>query len=467
MNSTGYPFRFMAPLCLGCLLNPINSSMIATALVPIGRSLHIPHSQTAWLVAALYLASAIGQPAAGVLADRFGARSVFLIGLLLVALGGILGAFSPSLGLLIVARVTIGGGTSAAYPAAMILVRARADQRGLPTPRRVLAILSIAALASVAVGPPLGGLLSSAFGWQSIFLINVPLAVLGFVLAIIGLPRAKDDGEQPSSPKRNTQAFDFVGLLLFSFMLCCLLLFLMSPRTRWPFLPSAIFFLVPFVVRELGTPQPFLDLRMLHSNGPLTRTYLRYVATFFIIYAIFYGYAPWQQEVRGMSAAQAGLAMVPMTIVSALCSVIASRYRAPYLPLIVGGLGLVSGSALLFIVHATSPMPLVLAAVVIFGIPQGLSTMSNQVALYDQAPAHHMGAASGLLRTSQYLGAMASSCVIAGVYGAGVTDHSLHLLATLLLCIGIPLTVATALDLSLRKMAPTKPAMGAAAASEG
>ena len=93
--------------------------------------------------------------------------------------------------------------------------------------------------------------------------------------------------------------------------------------------------------------------------------------------------------------------------------------------------------------------------------------MSNQVALYDQAPAHHMGAASGLLRTSQYLGAMASSCVIAGVYGAGVTDHSLHLLATLLLCIGIPLTVATALDLSLRKMAPTKPAMGAAAASEG
>ena len=142
MNSTGYPFRFMAPLCLGCLLNPINSSMIATALVPIGRSLHIPHSQTAWLVAALYLASAIGQPAAGVLADRFGARSVFLIGLLLVALGGILGAFSPSLRLLIVARVTIGGGTSAAYPAAMILVRARADQRGLPTPRRVLAILS-------------------------------------------------------------------------------------------------------------------------------------------------------------------------------------------------------------------------------------------------------------------------------------------------------------------------------------
>jgi MFS family permease len=459
MNDAGYPLRFLAPLCLGCLLNPINSSMIATALVPIGHSLHIPHAQTAWLVASLYLASAIGQPASGALADRFGARLVFLIGLWLVVLGGLLGAVSSSLGRLIVARVTIGCGTSAAYPATMILVRARADQLGLPTPRSVLAILSIAALASVAIGPPLGGLLASAFGWQSIFLINLPLAVLGFLLAAVGLPRTQ-------GARRHTQPFDFVGLLLFSCTLCSLLLFLMSPRTRWPFLPSAVLFLVPFVARELGTSQPFLDLRMLKSNGPLTRTYLRYVATFFVIYSVFYGYAPWQQEVRGMSAAQAGLAMLPMTIASALCSLIASRYRAPYLPMVVGGFGLVAGSALLFIVHARSPITLVVAAVVIFGIPQGLSTMSNQVALYDQAPAHHMGAASGLLRTSQYLGAMASSCVIATVYGARITDHSLHVLATLLLCISVPLTVATALDLSLRKMAPMKSTMAAAAASE-
>ena len=109
--------------------------MIATALVPISRSLNVSAAEAGWLIAALYLASAIAQPTMGRLADLFGPRRVLLCALTLVALSGVVGWFSTSLNLLIVARVLLGIGTSGAYPAAMRIFRVRADHLNVPPPR--------------------------------------------------------------------------------------------------------------------------------------------------------------------------------------------------------------------------------------------------------------------------------------------------------------------------------------------
>src|SRR5580698_3184226 len=119
----GFGVALVAPLALGSLLNPINSSMIATALAPIGRAFGVGVSETVWLVAALYVTSAVAQPTMGKLADRWGARQVFLLGLVVVLLGGVAGALAPSLAALIGARVILGVGTSAAYPSAMRVLR--------------------------------------------------------------------------------------------------------------------------------------------------------------------------------------------------------------------------------------------------------------------------------------------------------------------------------------------------------
>src|ERR1700735_3700144 len=94
----GFGVALVAPLALGSLLNPINSSMIATALAPIGRAFNVGVSQSVVLVAALYVTSAVAQPTMGKLADRWGARRVFLLGLGLVLLGGIAGGLAPSFG---------------------------------------------------------------------------------------------------------------------------------------------------------------------------------------------------------------------------------------------------------------------------------------------------------------------------------------------------------------------------------
>ena len=96
-----FGFRFVSPLLIGTLLNPINSAMIATALVPIGRALHVGPSSTAWLVAGLYLAAAVGQPTMGRIADLYGPRKVSVAGLGLVLAAGLTGALAPGLGWLI------------------------------------------------------------------------------------------------------------------------------------------------------------------------------------------------------------------------------------------------------------------------------------------------------------------------------------------------------------------------------
>ena len=119
----GFDRRLIAPMVLGSVLNPINSSMIAVALVPIGIAFGAPPAETVWLVTALYLATAVGQPVIGRLVDMYGPRRLYLVGTGLVGVAGLLGALAPTLGVLIAARVLLGFGTSAAYPAALLMTR--------------------------------------------------------------------------------------------------------------------------------------------------------------------------------------------------------------------------------------------------------------------------------------------------------------------------------------------------------
>lgn len=107
-------------------LNPINNSMIATALVPIATRIHVSVAQVTVLVTVLYLASAIAQPTSGKLAAEFGPRRIFLSGILLVLFGGLLGGLGRNLAMLIFSRILIGIGTSPAYPSAMLLIRRHA-----------------------------------------------------------------------------------------------------------------------------------------------------------------------------------------------------------------------------------------------------------------------------------------------------------------------------------------------------
>ncbi|SKC35566.1 MFS transporter [Krasilnikoviella flava] len=396
----GYDTQLTLPLALGSLLNPINSSMIAVALVPIGLAFGAPPTQTVWLVTALYLVTAVAQPVVGRVVDLVGPRRPYLAGTALVGLAGLLGAFAPTFGVLVLARALLGLGTCAAYPAAMFLVRRTTDRSGEGrSTAAVLTVLAVTNQVVMIVGPTLGGLLVGLGGWRAIFLVNVPLAAACLVLGGLRLPRV----------------------------------------------PGA-----DLDVGDDAAAHRFIDLRGLAGNRPLLLTYVRVLLTATATYAFMFGDVQWLEQSRGLSEAGAGMLMLPTSVVAVVVASATGR-RAPVRPaLVIGSVALLLGGAVLAVVQPDSPTwVLVLAGVGIGGM-QGLAGLANQKALARQADTGSVGAASGLLRTFMYVGALVSTAAIAVLYAHGPTTAGLHDLALAMVACAALVLVLTLVDRSLR-----------------
>nr|WP_317453618.1 MFS transporter [Streptomyces sp. CBMA152] len=456
-SQDGFDRRLIAPMILGSVLNPINSSMIAVALVPIGAAFGAPPARTAWLVSALYLATAIGQPVIGRLVDGYGPRRLYLVGTALVGAAGLLGILAPTLGVLIASRVLLGFGTSAAYPASMSLTRSEAERTGQESPVGILTALSVANQVTAVVGPALGGLLIGLGGWQWIFAVNIPLSAACLVLGARRLPKAPTGGKEQDTrlPKARV---DLAGMGLFAVALVTAMLFLMGPQlTHWYLLVLAALAAGGFAVRELRTAEPFIDLRVFGSNGPLMTTYLRQVLSFITLYAFLYGFTQWLEEGRGLSASMAGLIQLPLSLSAVLVSGITGR--RPWLrgKLVVGSVFQVIGSALLLLLGSGSAVWLLILVGVVMGVPQGLIGLANQNALYHQADPARIGSAAGLLRTFMYLGALIASSANAAFFKHGADTRGLHDLGLFMAAVSVLLAAATLLDPSLRRVGAPNP----------
>ncbi len=452
----------MIPILFGPLLNPINTTMIAVALAPIQKDLGIGSDQAIWLVSSLYLASAIAQPTMGKLADRFGPKKIFLMGMVIVIVAGLLPEFAPSFGGAVVSRVLIGIGTSSAYPAAMSAIRNQSDRLRLPTPPLVLGGLSISSLVSAAAGPPLAGVLIGAFGWHSIFLVNVPLAGAGLVLAALWLP---SDRIRPmrASALPVSQAIDLPGLALFAVTVSSLLVFLLDLSAGlWWLLAVTVAALLGLIVWERRAVAPFIDVRMLASNGALSRTYIRLFLLYAIAYTMTYGFSQWVQDAAHLSSQTAGLVQLPGAILAGVASFWFGRKSGVRAPLIAAALIPIGGGALILTLTSGSPVWLFVAVTLFFTIPQGLASVSNQAALYRQVPAGGIGAAAGLSRTSIYIGAIASTSLIGVAYGQRPTTAALHELGWVILGIAVVLSALTILDRRLRAPSPSTPSSSGA-----
>jgi MFS family permease len=446
--------RLLVPLCAGAVLNPVNSTMIATALSPIGREFGVGAGATAWLVSVMYLTSAIGQPVAGRLADQFGPRRVFLAGGVLVAVAGVVGALGPTFGWLVAARAVVGLGTGALYPAAVAMVREQADRLGVPAPARVLGLLNTASLVTLTVGPPIGGVLVDTVGWRAVFAVNAPLGLLVTALGVLYLPRSR--------PRNRTVAawrlLDVPGVALFSGTVTLLLLVLTElPRPPWLLVLGLAGCLLLLVLTELRSRSPFLDIRMLARNLPLPVTYLRVALTFLVVYGVLFGVTPWLQEGRGLSATAAGMLLLGMSAVGTLASLVAVRGSRPLWPLLVPALGVLAGSLALTVLDSAASIAVLACVVAVFGLPNGMGQVANQVVVYRAAPLEQVGAAIGLSRTAQYTGAMIATSITGLAYAPGVGDPGLHVLGWVFSAVGFVLVVVTVADRSLRRRVDSPP----------
>lgn len=439
--------RLLAPMILGSVLNPVNSSIISVALVPIGRAFGASPSGTAWLISALYLATAIGQPVVGRLIDLFGPRRLFLAGTALAGAAGVLGALAPDLGTLIAARVLLGFGTCAGYPASMYLIRSEAGRTGRDSPGAVLTALAVSNQTVAVIGPSLGGLLIGLGGWRTTMAVNVPLSLACLVLGFLRLPRAR-----PRTPSRRVR-LDTPGMALFAAMLVSLLLFVMRPRAGTWYLPVLTAVAAAgLAVRELRTDQPFIDLRVLGGNAPLLLTYIRSLLAYTVSYSFLYGYTQWLEDGRGLTASRTGLAQLPMFLVGIAVSTGTGRRKELRGKLTAGAVGQIAACSMLLLLGPGSPVVLLLAVAVVMGVPQGLNNLALQNSVYRQAQAERMGSSAGLLRTFGYLGAIVASAADSAFFPRRADTAGLHHMVFFLLAVAGLFLAVTVADRSLGRI---------------
>ncbi|MDF4252584.1 MFS transporter [Streptomyces sp. WMMB303] len=471
----GFDRRLLAPMLLGSVLNPVNSTIISIALVPIGAALGAPPSQTAWLVSGLYLATALGQPVVGRLIDLFGPRRLFLLSTALVGVAGVVGTAAPNLGVLIGARVLLGFGTCAGYPSAMALVRSEAERTGRDSPRGVLTALAVANQTVAVVGPLLGGLLIAAGGWRATFALNVPLSVAAVLLGLRRLPRPTEPartrsatgeprpgagkngpGADSGTPPRERPAtrLDLPGMALFAATLTSLLLFLMNLHLRdWYLLVIAALAGAGFAVRELRTAVPFIDLRVLGGNTPLLATFGRALLAYTVSYSFLYGFSQWTEEGYGLTPFHAGLVQMPMFLLAIGVAVVAGRRAGVRGKLVVGALGQLAASAVLLTLTGRSALWTLVLVALIFGVPQGLNNLALQNSVYFQADPERTASSAGLLRTFAYIGSMVASSAAAASFGQRADTAGMHRLGWVMLGAGALHLLLTALDRSLGRVA--------------
>jgi EmrB/QacA subfamily drug resistance transporter len=424
-------FLLITTVALGVLLNPLNSSMIAVALSRIQKEFSLSFTDASWLISTYYLASAIGQPVMGKLGDAFGAKRLYLIGLLMIAVSSIAAPFSPSFGWLIGIRVVQAIGSSALFPSGMGIIRKSITDNQA----QALGILSIFSSVSAAFGPSIGGFLVHFGDWPAIFLINFPFIIAAFILGIKILPK-----DTIASFKK--AKIDYVGIFFFSTMIVSWLLFLLSLENGFSLgkLLASVVFTVIFYVVEARRKEPFVNVIALKENVNMSLVYVQFILVNVIFYSIFFGIPLYLQSFRHFDSKTTGLVMLSIAGFGVIVSPIAGRWidRGGSKPaLFAGAATIIAGSLLLMTIQGTSPVLWIFFSLSVLGLSNGFNNLGLQTALYSFVPPSETGAASGLFMTSRYIGTIFSSSLLGILFGHQVTTSHLHLMAIISVIIGV------------------------------
>jgi EmrB/QacA subfamily drug resistance transporter len=404
--------------CLSLFIVGLDITVVNVALPSIGRDLDAGISGLQWTVDAYTVVLASLLLFSGSTGDRLGRRRTFVAGLTVFSLTSLLCSLAPSVELLVLFRVLQAVGASMLTPVAMSIVtntftdpRERAQAVGIWG-----AVFGI----SMALGPIVGGTLVSSIGWRSIFWISIPVGVAAIVLALRFIPESRAPG-----PRR----FDPVGQALVIVLLATLTFGIIeAPGRGWtsPGILAAFSAsgaaLLALLLYEPRRDEPLIDLRFFRSI-PFASSIVISVAAFAAFGGFLFLNTLYLQDGRGLSPIQAGLATVPMALMTVVASPLSGRIvgrRGPRMPLVLAGVSLVTGCAMLTAVEPASPLVLVLAAYVVFGLGFGFVNAPITNAAVSGMPRAQAGVAAAIATTSRQVGQTLGVAVV----GAIVTSHA-------------------------------------------
>lgn len=329
-------------LLAGPLLSMLDSSIVNVAIAPIAEELSAGLGTVQWVTSGYLLALGTGLALTSYLARRFGTLRTYATGVLAFTIASALCAFAPTIELLIGARILQGLTGATLVPLAMSMLMGTGGAS-----RDISPLAGMLLFLGPALGPSLGGLLIGAFGWRSIFVINVPVGLLAAV-AVRAIPAGTAPGRQ-----RNAR-LDALGLLLLAIGLFGVLFGLDRGESEgWDepdcWLPLAIgaLLLVAYVVRSRRTPHPALDLAILRDRSAAL-SFALCAAASVAAWSILFLLPVFLQQVQGHSALTAGLALLPQGILTGLGTVLGQRVaeRIGTRWTVVAGFAVLLGSSL-------------------------------------------------------------------------------------------------------------------------
>lgn len=412
----GSPWRVVGTVCIGAFMAALDASIVSTANTTFQEYFHTSVSIVGWIAIAYLLTLSSLLIVFGRMADSLGRSRMYAYGFSVFIVGSVLCGASPTIGFLIGARVLQAAGAAMlqANSVALVTLHTPPRDRG-----KAIGIQGAAQAIGLSVGPAVGGAILAAFSWRYLFYVNVPIGVVGTLLAMKLLP--KDPPRQP------LKTFDLRGATL---MVATLVAFLFAMNDGYKLGWSSPSIVISFVIAVVGAylfirwervaPSPLLDFSLFESwiftsgniSGMLSYT-LMYGSLFMGPYEL--------RTVLGLPYAQMGavLAAVPvaMTIISPIAGRLADHHGAKGLSIV----GMVLGTLGALVIALSSDMHQVLPVLIGFiliGAGMGLFTAPNNSSVMGVVPKAHLSAAGGFLNMARSLGMSLGVAAAASIYGS-------------------------------------------------
>jgi DHA2 family methylenomycin A resistance protein-like MFS transporter len=418
--------RILATVSVGFVVTQLDVTIVNIALSNIGADLHANVAGLQWIIDAYALAFAVLMLSAGALGDRLGTRRMFAFGIALFALASLACGLAFNAATLVAARAVQGVGAAAMLPNSLALL----NQACGHDPRlraRAVGLWTAAGAISIAAGPVVGGLLIAAFGWRSIFLVNLPLCAAGLLATFAWLPKpkaAQRSAERPRGIDLPGQCLAIIALTGFTGAVIELRpLGWAHPLVLAGFV-LAFVAAVGFVAVESRVASPMLPLTLFRKRT-FSAAVLFGVCVNLTYYGMVFVLSLYLQRVRGYTPLQAGLAFLPLTggfLVSNVASGwVIGRYGAR-VPMIVGAVIAALGYGALHFVDAATPLAGLLVPFLLIPSGMGLAVPAMTTAVLASVEAQRAGTASAVLNTARQaggaVGVAAFGALASGAVGA-------------------------------------------------
>jgi EmrB/QacA subfamily drug resistance transporter len=404
--------------CSALFMVGLDNTIVNVGLPAIGRSLHTNVAGLQWTVAGYTIVLASLLMFSGAAADRIGRRTIFQVGLALFTLGSWLCSLAPSLDMLIAFRVLQGVGGSMLAPAALGIITNTFTRPGERA--RAIGVWDGVSGLSMALGPVAGGILVGTTGWRGIFWANIPVGLAAIALTALFVPDSRAAKGRRSDPLGQVLVIAMLASLAYAII--------QGPSDGWMSPPIIGFFLLSLaalailLVYEPRRPEPLIDFRFFRSV-PFSASTAVAVCAIATSAGFLFLTTLYLQDVRGFSALQAGLTLLPMPIMMAVTAPVAGRMLSrggPRLPFIIAGAALTLSTAALSQLSYNSGTLFFVITYGLFGVGAGIVNPPISNGIMSGVPKSQAGVASGMNSSARQLGQSLGVAIVGSVLAASL-----------------------------------------------